>query len=59
MSVSIQQDGCRYRGPGKPFLDVTSLGAAESDIFAARICCFIGRTTVYNLQKGGEGRVAK
>lgn len=46
MRVSVWQDGWRYRRPGKPFLDVTSLGAAELDIFAARICCFLGSMTV-------------
>lgn len=60
MRVSVWQDGCRYRRPGKPFLDVTSLGAAELDIFAARICYFLGSMyDSYYLQKGGEDRLAK
>lgn len=54
MRVSVQQDGCRYRGPGEPFLDVTSLGTAESDIFAARIGSFIGKTTVNIYRKKEE-----
>lgn len=51
MRVSVQQDGCRYRGPSEPFLDVTSLGTAESDIFAARIGCFEGKTRVTNIYR--------